>query len=209
MIFFLKEIDLPIINSVLITVISLFSVLVGIYFYKKSSKEKTLLENKADTITVEQRAREKEKEERVTAKEVKEESRKLAMEVRQEMMDFVITKINDIRHDLEMQKINFQNQIRLIEQIEIQFKEDLMRVNEENKVIHDRMEKSLNFVSQFLWGQGAKSIPPYLQGMEETQAHKDEEPEGIYRSPDSSETQEMKDDIIRRQNKEDKDKINK
>ena len=42
-------------------------------------------------------------------------------------------------------------------------------------------------------GGGRKSVPSYVEGEEETQEHKDKPGEGIFMSPDSSETQKTKD----------------
>lgn len=173
--------------------IALSGLVLTFYYYKTTTKQKQIADNKADLVQVEQRAKDKQKEEVALAKEVASENKSTALEVKQEMKEYIINVINTLRHDIAIQNSNLEHEVDLMKQVDSQIQKDLMNYINEQTKINERIEKSLNFVSQFLWGQGAKSIPYYVTGQEEPQSHKDEPFEGLYLEPDSAETQAMKD----------------
>lgn len=58
---------------------------------------------------------------------------------------------------------------------------------------NERVQKSLDLLNQFSWGRSAKSVPAFLSDIDETEEHKRSPNVGIFREPDSSETQDEKD----------------
>ena len=176
-------------------IIALSGVIITVLIYNKTSKDKARQLKTESDLQIEALSRQKLKDDALIAKEVKEEAKRIAVDTKDEMMDIIKNVIERVQNDISRNKLIIESELKLMTQNVLQNKADISRYVEAQQVINDRMEKSLNFVSQFLWGQGAKSIPPYLQGMEETQSHKDEPLKGIYIHPDSTETQERKDEL--------------
>ena len=182
----------------LIPFVSLLLAVIGaiatFLYFRSTTKNKRSQDNKQDLLNIEDRAREKLKDDLFIAKEVKEEARKVAIDTKGEMMDIIHNIVERLQNEINKSRMVVENEIKLLTYTVDQVKVDLKRNIEFQQIINDRMQKSVDFMNQFLWGAGAKSMPPYTQGEEETKEHADKPSEGIFMNPDSSETQEHKDE---------------
>jgi hypothetical protein len=186
--------DFPFLIPFVSIMLTIFGFIATFLYFKSSTKSKQKQDAKVDELSVEDRARDKLKDDLAIAKDVKEEARKVAIDTKGEMMDIIHNIVGNISNDIGRNKIILEAELSLMKQNIEQVKVDLKRNIEFQQVINDRMQKSVDFMNQFLWGAGAKSMPPYTQGEEESKEHADKPSEGIFLQPDSSETQQHKDD---------------
>ena len=190
--------------SILPFVVAIVPVILTFYYFKVTTKQKRKSDYRTDILTTEEIARQKQKDEEATARikqkdeeekarEVKETARQIALGVKQETLEDINKTMNNMKHVIEMTKQYIESELKLMRQVSGQLRKDLEdHISEQEKTI-EKMEKNLSLLSQFVWGQSSKSIPPFILGNDETQKHKDIPLEGIYSTPDSSETQQDKD----------------
>lgn len=107
----------------------------------------------------------------------------------------------DLRHEMKEMETRLQvivasknSDIEKIVEHKVTAAKELVDTRFKNiEEIAKGMQKSIDFMQQFQFGSGAKSVPPFIQGRVESQQHKDQPYEGIYQTPDSTETQKHKD----------------
>ena len=138
-------------------------------------------------------ASQKLKDELSLAKEIKEENRRLAIDVKEAMVGHMSILLDKMKQDNELQKSILVSEMSLMKKVDEQLQKDLSYHIHNQQTINERMQKNIDFMTQFLWGVGAKSPVPYLEGAPETEEHKKSATVGIFTEPDSSETQAKKD----------------
>jgi len=130
--------------------------------------------------TVEKIRADKATSERQLAKELRDESEEEAVAVRQEMRDHIGQIIDTLKSDIALQKEMVQSQMNMRDmRIEV-IKKQLDDYIETQNKINEKVVKSIEFVQTMLWGPEAKSMPPYMLGEQETQAHRDEPDVGMF-----------------------------
>lgn len=187
--------DYPFFIPFLSIIIAFVGTILGFYYFIRTSKAKAITDKATYKLQLENAVEQKKKEELSLAKELKEDNRRLALDVKEAMINHISTVVNTLKQDIEMQKTILLSEISLMKKDYSQVRTDMMHHIANQQVINDRMQKSIDFMNQFLWGAGAKSIPPYAEGEVESQEHKDKPTEGIFMPIDSTETQATKDKI--------------
>ena len=180
----------------ILSIISAAIIILVIGFYYFNIRAKAQIEKSyTDTFKIQsdKLAIEKRREENILAKELKEDNKRLALDVKGTMVQHVTTVVNTIKSDLELHKTILLSELSMLRNSQTQLEKDMVNNINNQKDVNDRLQKSLDMINQFTWGIDAKSIPPYVSGEVETQEHKDKLPEGLFSSPDSSETQKSKD----------------
>lgn len=179
-------------------VIALGGTILGFFYFLKTTKAKAVTDKQNYKTQVENLALAKHREEMSLAKELKEDNKRLALDVKEAMVSHVGIIVNTLKQDIELQKTILLSELSIMKKDSSQIRTDMLAHIENQQHINERMQKSIDFMNQFLWGAGAKSTPPFVEGEEESQEHKDKPSEGIFMSPDSSETQKSKDDATAR-----------
>jgi ribosomal protein S15P/S13E len=178
-----KKMDTTELTLFLSVVVATIGTILGFYYFNRT--------NKSDRAVL---AREKSKEEVILAKELRVEHKNQTLEFKQQIIAEFSLLLDKLKSDLEIQKMNLISEIGMMKRDDKDLRRDLENALNLQQTVNDRMQKTIEFMSQFLWGAGAKSDPAYLSGQVETQEHLNEPPVGMFKSPDSSETQKTKDD---------------
>lgn len=174
--------------------ISIIGFVVGFYYFSILARTQADKANKESfRIQADKLAIEKRKEEKTLAAELKEENRRLAIDLKDSMLTHIEKIANTIRADLELHKTILLSQFNMLVARQETLQKEVGYHKENQSDINQGLQKSLDMVNQFTWGVDAKSVPPYVTGDVESQEHKDKPSEGIFSSPDSTETQEEKD----------------
>lgn len=66
---------------------------------------------------------------------------------------------------------------------------DIERNREIQNNTNEKVEKAFEFINQFLYGTKTKSFPAYMSGENETDRHRDMPESGMFRDPESSDSQ--------------------
>jgi hypothetical protein len=164
-------------------IVAIIGTVLGFYYFNRT--------NKTDREAL---ARQKKKDEIELAKELRQENEKLAKDVKSSMTIQFSILLDKMKTDIELQKSILTAEINLMKRDDKDLRKDLEDAMKQQQTINDRIQKSIDFMSQFLWGVGAKSDPAYITGQIETKEHEDKPSVGIFKSPDSSETQAHKDE---------------
>ena len=168
-------------ESITITIVlTLIAGLAGGFFawaFKRGERKDSVEKIRSDKAT----------SERALAKELRTESEQEAIAVRQEMREHIGQIIDTLKQDIALQKEKIQSQMNMREVKIEQIKKDLEDHIRSQNTINDKVVKSIEFVQTMLWGPEAKSMPPYMLGQEETQAHKDEPEVGMFTDPKKKE----------------------
>ena len=168
--------------------------IVGTNIWSNKQRTDRLQERKqVQTMEVEKAAREKQKEEQTLAKEVAKENKALALEVKQDMKDHVDRLIVTLKQDIELQRVQSYAKLDSLEAKTAQIKIDLMQHIADEKDERVRMQRSIDFFQTMQYGPDAKSIPPYITGEEQTEAHKDEPEKGVFASRKDTTSEDTKD----------------
>ncbi len=179
-------------------VLTLIGTILGFYYFSRTTKQKAVVDKQNYKIQVERAMDDKKREEMSLAKELKEDNKRLALDVKEAMVQHVSTIVSTLKADIELQKTILLSEISLMKKDYSMIRNDMMGHIEHQQSINERMQKSIDFMNQFLWGAGAKSVPSYLEGEDETKEHRDKPGEGIFMSPDSTETQIQKNNAASR-----------
>jgi len=168
--------------------------IVGTNIWSNKQRTDRLAERKqVQNMEVEKAAREKQKEEQSLAREVAKENKALALEVKQDMKDHVDRLIVTLKQDIELQRVQSYAKLDSLEAKTAQIKIDLMQHIADEKDERVRMQRSIDFFQTMQYGPDAKSIPPYITGEEQTEAHKDEPEKGVFASRKDTTSEDTKD----------------
>ena len=139
-----------------------------------------LIKRPEQRTTIERARFEKEESERKLAKDLRDESIDEARNVRQETREYITNLLAQLRYEIEIAATKSsaageKSELKL-EQLAKAFYE---YKNDQNR-INEKVVKSIEFIHTVLLGPGAKSLPPYMLGQDETQAHKDKPDVGAF-----------------------------
>lgn len=174
-------------------IIAFIGTILGFYYFHRTTKARAAVDKQNYKLQLENAADKKRSEEQSLAKELKEDNKRLALDVKDAMITHVGNIVGTLKADIELQKTILLSEINLMKKDYSQVRTDMMYHIENQQIINERMQKAIDFMNQFLWGAGAKSTPPFVEGETETQEHKDKPSEGIFMPIDSTETQATKD----------------
>ena len=162
-------------------------------FYRNASKEKKVETRQSLQQDVEQVAREKFKEEQVTAGTLAANAAQLAREVKQDMKDHVDRLIVILKGEIELASVRSYSKMGEIDTKVVQLKQDLINHIEQEKDELTRMQRSIDFFQTMQFGPEAKSIPPYITGEERTPEHEEEAYKGVFASRADTTHEDTKD----------------
>jgi len=148
--------------------------------------------NRKDTLDA--AARTKSKEERDLAEDLKEHQERVAEDVKKDMRDHVDQLIGSLKLNLELERSMIYHKIELLEVKVLQDKIDLAEHIKNQNNVNEREQKALEFLQTMAWGPDAKSVPPYMRGEIETQAHKDEPDIGAFAGEGEGDNSKDKDE---------------
>jgi len=139
-----------------------------------------LIKRPEQKSTIEKTRFEKSESERKLAKELRDESIDEARNVRQETREYITNLLAQLRYEIEIAATKLdaageKSELKLdqLSKAFYEYKADQNRVNE-------KLVKSIEFIHTVLLGPGAKSMPAYMTGEEETQAHRDAPDRGAF-----------------------------
>ena len=188
--------DFPFFVPFLSILIALIGIVLGFVYFTKTFKAKAVVDKQNYKLQLESAADKKRMEEISLAKELKEDNKRLALDVKEAMIHHVSTIVNTLKSDIELQKTILLSEIALMKKDYSQVRTDMLAHIENQQTINERMQKSIDFMNQFLWGAGARSTPEFLnpEDIPESEEHKTSPTVGIFTEPDSTETKKFKDE---------------
>jgi len=168
--------------------------IVGTNIWSNKQRTDRLAERKqVQNMEVDKTARDKIKEEQILAKTVASDAAALALEVKKDMKEHVDRLIIILKQDIELSRVQAYAKMDSLEAKTAQIKIDLMQHIADEKDERVRMQRSIDFFQTMQYGPDAKSIPPYITGEEQTEAHKDEPEKGVFASRKDTTSEDTKD----------------
>ena len=129
------------------------------------------------------------------ADKLKAETARIAKETKDEMHEYVDAQTEDLEKDFDHKVEMIYGKLDLINKDITGVIKDIADAAKLNAETASRLEKGMDFLKQFTWGQSTKSQPPFLEGEEETIRHKNKEGEGIFKDTEQESIErEFKDD---------------
>ena len=163
----------------------------GWIWQSRTRKDKMISDRRSFDFDVERTAREKGIAERGVAKELAEHSEKLALDVKQSMKEHISQLIITLKQDIELQRTIIYSKIDTLDVKIQQNKIDLAEHIKDYHNLEERITHSIEFLQTMAWGPDAKSVPAYMQGEEETEAHRAKPGVGAFRDRTKEEQEDI------------------
>jgi hypothetical protein len=110
-------------------------------------------------------------------------------EIVNERKHIILELVSDIKHDNEM----MQTKLDAINIAILTVVKDFSKYGKLTDATIEKIEQKLELMSQMTWGISAKSTAPYLEGLDETQEHKEEDTVGIFKDTEEEQKEKEKD----------------
>jgi len=175
----------------LVTVGTIAGVIIAFYYQSRGRKDKVVENRLALQARVEETARHKAKEEELTRKELESSAKMLALDVKQDMKEHITQLVHTLKQDIELSRVTAYAKMDQIDNKIAQVKINLMDYIANQTDVNQRQQKSIEFLQTMAWGADAKSVPPWMEGLETTKEHEEEAEKGVFSIETKKEREEQ------------------